>query len=61
MDPIDTDAILIDVKTRGDRGFRVIFDLPETAVVEAAKLLAMNRRYVKLRVEHTEQDESNFP
>jgi hypothetical protein len=50
METISFDAIVNKVATLTDGGIRVTFDLPETAIDEAAALMRCKREEVPLRV-----------
>ena len=59
-DPIQFDATVYKVQTLVDYGLRVTLDLPETAIIAAAQLMALKREGVILHVsiETDKQSES---
>ena len=50
MDPIEFDATVAKVQTLADNGLRITLDLPESAIEQAAMLMAMKRAGVVLNV-----------
>ena len=50
MDPIEFDATVAKVQTLADNGLRITLDLPETAIEQAAMLMAMKRAGVVLQL-----------
>ncbi len=49
-EPIEFDATVYKVQTLIDQGLRVTFDLPETAIIAAAQLMAAKREGMILHV-----------
>lgn len=47
---VEFEAIVNQVRTLADNGLRVILDLPEQAVAEAAQLMELKRNEVVLKV-----------
>ena len=49
-DPIEFDAVVAKIQTMADNGIRVVLDLPEQAIMQAAELMAYKREGVALKV-----------
>jgi hypothetical protein len=49
-EPIEFDAIVYKVQTLVDQGLRVTLDLPETALIAAAQLMATKREGLILHI-----------
>lgn len=49
-DTLQFDAEVVKVQTLVDNGIRLTLDLPETAITEAAMLMALKRSGVAIRV-----------
>lgn len=52
---ITFEAVIAQVKTMVDGGVRITFDLPETAIKQAAELMECKRRGVVLLLETAEK------
>lgn len=59
MDPIEFEATVAKVQTLADNGLRITLDLPETAIEQAAMLMAMKRAGVVLNVTATRAREGD--
>jgi hypothetical protein len=57
VDPITFVAQVARVQTLADGGLRVVFDLPETVILEAAQLMECKRQGIALSVEIVPADE----
>lgn len=53
-DVVETWAVINKVSTLADGGLRVVLDLPEQAVDEAARLMELKRKGVVVKVEISE-------
>jgi hypothetical protein len=51
VDPITFVAQVAKVQTLADGGLRIVLDLPETAVLQAAELMELKRRGVAVQVD----------
>ena len=56
-EPIRFVAQVAKVQTLADGGLRVTFDLPESAIMQAAELMVFKREYVPVQVECKKAEE----
>ena len=58
-EPVAFLAIVAKVQTLADGGLRVTFDLPKTAILQAAELMAYKREGVVLEIECKQEKPNN--